>query len=122
MVARPQAGEPDVELRTLTPVGELLWYNYFPVCGWSTQQVWHLILLQLCLLYHLFVASSLSLDAEDFFGRFQHFFLAELGLCCCAQAFSRCGKWGLLFVAVHGFLIVVESLVVEHGLQAHRLQ
>ena len=27
-----------------------------------------------------------------------------------------CGEWGLLFVAVRGLLIVVASLVVEHGL------
>ena len=33
-IARPtQAGEDDVGLRTVSPVGELLWYNYFPVCG-----------------------------------------------------------------------------------------
>ena len=43
-------------------------------------------------------------------------FLAELGLCCCVQAFSNCSKRGLLFVAVHRLLIVVASLVVEHGL------
>ena len=43
-------------------------------------------------------------------------FLAALGLCCCAWAFSSCGKQGLLFVAVHGFLISVASLVAEHGL------
>ena len=49
-------------------------------------------------------------------------FLAALGLCCCAQAFSSCGRWGLLFVAVHGLLIVVASLVAEHRLYAHRLQ
>ena len=36
--------------------------------------------------------------------------LAALGLCCCAWAFSSCGEWGLLFVAVHGLLIVVASL------------
>ena len=24
-----------------------------------------------------------------------------LGLCCCARAFSSCGKWGLLFIAAH---------------------
>ena len=30
---RPQAGEPDLGLKTLTPMGEPLWYNYFPVCG-----------------------------------------------------------------------------------------
>ena len=42
--------------------------------------------------------------------------LAGLGLHCCAQAFSSCGEQGLLFVAVHGLLIAVASLVVEHGL------
>ena len=41
--------------------------------------------------------------------------LAALGLRCCARAFSSCGEWGLLFVAVHGLLIVVASLVAEHG-------
>ena len=43
-------------------------------------------------------------------------FLAVLGLCCCAQAFSSCGEQGLLFVAVRGLLIAVASLVVEQGL------
>ena len=42
--------------------------------------------------------------------------VAALGLCCCARAFSSCGKRGLLFVAVHGLLIAVASLVAEHGL------
>ena len=27
-------------------------------------------------------------------------FFAALGLCCCVWAFSSCGEWGLLFVAV----------------------
>ena len=45
-----------------------------------------------------------------------YLFLAAFGLCCCAQAFSSCGKWGLLFIAVLGLLITVASLVVEHGL------
>ena len=44
------------------------------------------------------------------------YFLAALGLCGCAWAFSSCGKCGLLFVAVHELLIVVASLVAEHGL------
>ena len=44
------------------------------------------------------------------------FFLAVLGLCCCARAFSSCGERGLLFGAVCGFLIAVASLVAEHGL------
>ena len=36
--------------------------------------------------------------------------------------FSCCGEGGLLFVAVHGLLIAVASLVAEHGLQARKLQ
>ena len=44
------------------------------------------------------------------------FVLAALGLCCCVRAFSSCGEQGLLFVAVHGLLIAVASLVVEHRL------
>ena len=43
-------------------------------------------------------------------------FLAALGLRCCARAFSSCGEQGLLFVAVHGLLIAVASLVAEHRL------
>ena len=43
-------------------------------------------------------------------------FLAVLGLHCCAWAFSSCGERGLLFVAVRRLLIVVASLIVEHGL------
>ena len=47
---------------------------------------------------------------------FIYLFLAVLGLCCCARAFSSCDEQGLLFFAVHGLLIVVASLIVEHGL------
>ena len=47
---------------------------------------------------------------------FVYLFLAALGLRCCVQAFSSCGERGLLFVAVHGLLIVVTSLVAEHRL------
>ena len=43
-------------------------------------------------------------------------FLAVLGLRCCTQAFSSCGEQGLLFIAVRGLLIAVDSLVAEHGL------
>ena len=38
------------------------------------------------------------------------------------RAFSSCGERGLLFLAVHGLLIAVASLVAEHGLQARGLQ
>ena len=40
--------------------------------------------------------------------------MAATGLGCCPQTVSSRGKWGLLFVEVHGFLIVLASLVVEH--------
>ena len=43
-------------------------------------------------------------------------FLAALGLHCCMRVFSSCGERGLLFVAVHGLLIALVSLVAEHGL------
>ena len=48
--------------------------------------------------------------------------MAALGLRCCTWAFSSCGEQGLLLVVVCGLLIVVASLVVEHGLQVCRLQ
>ena len=48
-------------------------------------------------------------------------FLAALGLHCCKQAFSSCVEQVLLLVVVLKLLIVVVSLV-EHGLEACRLQ
>ena len=51
-----------------------------------------------------------------FFFKLINLFLAALGLHCWAWAFSRCGKWALLFVVVGGLLIAVASLVAEHGL------
>ena len=47
--------------------------------------------------------------------------MAVLGLRFCARAFSSCGKRGPLFIAVHGPLTVVASLVAEHRLQTRRL-
>ena len=48
-------------------------------------------------------------------------FMAVLRLRFCARAFSSCGKWGPLFIAVCGPLIIAASLVEEHRLQMHRL-
>ena len=45
-----------------------------------------------------------------------YLFLVALGLCCCAQVFSNCGKQGLPFVAVLRLLIAVASLVEEYRL------
>ena len=47
--------------------------------------------------------------------------MAVLGLRLCARAFSSCGKWGPLFIAVRGPLIIAASPVAEHRLQTHRL-
>ena len=44
------------------------------------------------------------------------FIFAVLGLRCCAQGYSSCGKPVLLFLAVLGLRTVVASLVAEHGL------
>ena len=47
--------------------------------------------------------------------------MVVLGLRFCARAFSSCGKWGPLFIAVHGPLTIAASLVAEHRLQTRRL-
>ena len=72
-------------------------------------------------LQSLDVFSELCLDGVLFiyflkFYLFLNLFLAALGLRCCTRAFSSCGEQGLLFVAMGGPLIVVASLVAEHGL------
>ena len=69
------------------------------------------------LLHRQFLFASICLLHKLWtFFSFLFLFLAALGLHCCVQAFSSCGKRGLLFVAVHGLLIAVASLVAEHGL------
>ena len=47
--------------------------------------------------------------------------MAVLGLRFCARAFSSCGKWGPLFIAMRGPLTIAASLVAEHRLQTCRL-
>ena len=56
-----------------------------------------------------------------FFKFFIYLFMAVLGLRFCARAFSSCGKWGPLFIAVREPLIIAASLVAEHRLQTRRL-
>ena len=56
-----------------------------------------------------------------FFNLFFYLFIAVLGLRFCARAFSSCGKWWPLFIAVRGPLTIAASLVVEHRLQMRRL-
>ena len=47
--------------------------------------------------------------------------MSVLGLRFCARAFSSCGKWGPLFIAVRGPFTIAASLVAEHRLQMRRL-
>ena len=63
------------------------------------------------------LTQTMFLDLLSFFLiNLIYLFLVALGLHCCVQAFSSCGERGPLFVAVCGLLIVVSSLVAEHGL------
>ena len=63
---------------------------------------------------------SLMVSFQDLFLHKRHLFylfiFGCLGLRCCAWAFFSCGERGLLFLAVHGLLIAVSSLVAEHQL------
>ena len=65
-----------------------------------------------------FLNSPKMSDTSNFFNikLLLFFFLAALGLSCCAWAFSSCSEQGLLFVEVRKLLIAVASLVAEHGL------
>ena len=56
-----------------------------------------------------------------FFIIYLFIFMAVLGLRFWARAFSSCGKWGLLLIAVRGPLTIGASLVAEHRLQTRRL-
>ena len=47
--------------------------------------------------------------------------MAVLGPRFCVRAFSSCGKWGPLFIAVRRPLTIAASLVAKHGLQTCRL-
>ena len=65
----------------------------------------------------LFIYSFIHL----FIYLFIYLFMAVLGLRFCARAFSSCGKWGPLFIAVRGPYTIAASLVAEHRLQTRRL-
>ena len=47
--------------------------------------------------------------------------MAVLGLRFCARAFSSCGKWGPLLIAVRGPLTIAAPPVAERKLQTRRL-
>ena len=62
------------------------------------------------------------LDSSILFFFFFFRLLAALGLRCCAQAFSSCSGWGLLFFVLCGFIIVVASLAAKYRLWAPLVQ
>ena len=64
---------------------------------------------------NLFVPPSFFFKLIKVFFKF-FFFLAALGLRCCAWAFTSCSEQGPLMNVVHGLLIAVASPVVEHRL------
>ena len=66
--------------------------------------------------YHSIYLSKVCFLTGFIFKIFNFLFLAGLSFRGCVWAFSSCGERGLLFVAVHGLLIAVASLVAEHGL------
>ena len=71
---------------------------------------------------YLNIQSIFGINSPDFFFLiFLNLFMTVLGLCFYARAFSRRGKWGPLFIALRGPLIIVASLVAEHRLQTRRL-
>ena len=74
---QPPARKPDMVLKTLIPVGELLWYNCFPDCVLPSWWVWDLILLWLCLSCSFIVAFSLSLEVGHLFWYVLVFFLVS---------------------------------------------
>ena len=51
-----------------------------------------------------------------------YLFWIELSLCSCVWAFSSCGEWGLLFIAVRRLPIAVASLVADCTLHRCELQ
>ena len=52
---------------------------------------------------------------EFCFVLFCFLFMAVLGLCFCARAFSSCGKWGPLFIVARWPLTIAASLVGSTG-------
>ena len=89
-------------------------YNYTYACKYVCN-------ITLYVSIHLILITTLMKQMLFFFLIIIYLFLAVLGLCFCARAFSSRGKRGPLFIAVRGPLIIAASLVAEHRLQTRRL-
>ena len=127
-----RAHQKSAEWMHFLPCSHSLWtkpFEYVHSCFWREQQTLSLLKRKKSGLWFLWDDPRenfmISLDPKEqsfwnlavhFIYLFVCFFMALLGLCCYTQAFSSCGERGLLFVAVHGLLTAVASLVAEHGL------
>ena len=67
--------------------------------------------LQITVCYLIFFFKAFLHDTSNiiFIYLFIYLFMAVLGLHFCARAFSSCGKWGPLFIAVRGLLTIAAS-------------
>ena len=64
-----------------------------------------------------FVIASLRMASSGSFLLFVMFWV-RWGFVACTRAFSSCGEWGLLLVAVSGLLLAAASLAAEHRLSS----
>ena len=62
---------------------------------------------------HIFGSGETCIYSYLFIYLFIYLWLCWVFVAVCGL-FSSCGEWGLLFIAVHGLLIAVASLVAEH--------
>ena len=85
----------DLRLKCLVPFKVVVRLRYTEGCKLG----------QAAQMFHLFIYLFIYLFIHSFI----YLFMAALGLRCCVQAFSSCGKRGLLFVAVHGLLIAMAA-------------
>ena len=69
----------------------------------------------------VFIIQDTCIEDKFFLKLFIYLFMAVLGLRFCARAFSSCGKWGPLFIAVRGPLTIAAPPVAGHRLQMRRL-
>ena len=85
-------------------------FRYLKIDFKSCSQMGGFYIVHHCYKLHVFFLINL----------FIYLFMAVLGLRFCARAFSSCGKWGPVFIAVRGPLTVTASLAAEHRLQTRR--
>ena len=96
-----------------------VWQSLGPSMSQQMTQFYSFLWLSNIPLY-ICTTTSFFFKKESFFF-FNYLFLAVLGLRFCVRAFSSCGKWGPLFIAVRGTFTVAASLVAGHRLQTRRL-